>query len=115
MNPRPAALSERRREPRYALAGAQVELRGRTYPLLDISTLGARAVGPHPAIRSGEVAAVTLLLPRGGDARPPRRFKLLALVVANDARGLILRWSQPSTRWARALAAYLAERTSGPL
>jgi hypothetical protein len=114
MTPHPVPTRERRREPRYAIAGAQVELRGRSCALLDISTLGAKAIGPHPGVRSGEVVPLALLLPRGAPERRPHRFALLALIVANDARGLVLRWSQPSARWARALSDYLAGRTSGP-
>lgn len=98
---------ERRRAVRYALEGASVSMRGETLPLLDLSTLGARAAGPHPSLRSNAVVPAVLLIPRATPDRPPRRFALLTMVLANDSRGVTLRFVQPSRLWVHKLAAYL--------
>lgn len=112
--PDPAAPGDRRRVTRYALDGAVVALRGEVRPLLDLSTLGLRAAGPHPSLHTGDVVPVTLLIPRDAPARPPRRFGLLAMVLTNDARGLTLRLIQPSRLWASKIEAYLASHAHAP-
>jgi len=100
--------AERRRSPRYALAGASIVLRGRDLPIHDISVLGLRTEGGAVKADIGAVIAVELRIPRPAPAAPPRRFALIASVTAHDERGLVLRWLQPSARWARAFADHLA-------
>jgi hypothetical protein len=100
--------AERRRSPRYALAGASIVLRGRELPIHDISVLGLRTEGGAVKADIGAVIAVELRIPRPAPAAPPRRFALIASVTAHDERGLVLRWLQPSARWARAFADHLA-------
>lgn len=100
--------AERRRSPRYALTGATIVLRGRELPIHDISVLGLRTDGGAVKADIGGVVAVELRIPRPGPGAPPRRFALIASVTAHDPRGLVLRWLQPSARWARAFADHLA-------
>lgn len=100
--------AERRRSPRYALTGATIVLRGRELPIHDISVLGLRTDGGAVKADIGGVIAVELRIPRTAPAAPPRRFALIASVTAHDSRGLVLRWLQPSARWARAFADHLA-------
>ncbi len=100
--------AERRRSPRYALAGATIVLRGRELPIHDISVLGLRTDGGAVKADIGGVIAVELRIPRAAPAARPRRFALIATVAAHDSRGLVLRWLQPSARWARAFADHLA-------
>lgn len=109
------APGERRRAMRYALDGAVVAVRGETLPLLDLSTLGLRAAGPHPSLRANAVVPAVLMIPRETPSRPQRRFALLTMVLANDSRGVTLRFVQPSRLWARKLEAYLEAyaRTAG--
>jgi len=102
------ADAERRRSPRYALTGATIALRGHELPIHDISVLGLRTQGGAVKAETGGVIAVELRIPRPGPGAPPRRFALIASVTAHDARGLVLRWLQPSARWARAFADHLA-------
>ncbi len=100
--------AERRRSPRYALTGATIALRGRELPIHDISVLGLRTDGGAIKADIGSVIAVELRIPRPTRGASPRRFALIASVTAHDARGLVLRWLQPSARWARAFADHLA-------
>jgi hypothetical protein len=100
--------TERRRSPRYELAGATIVLRGHELPIHDISVLGLRTQGRTVEVDVGAVIAAELRLPRPAPGAPPRRFALIASVTANDKRGLVLRWLQPSARWARAFADHLA-------
>ncbi len=99
---------DRRRSPRYALDGASILLRGRELPIHDISVLGLRTEGGAVKADTGAVVAFELRIPRPLPAAPPRRFALIASVTAHDERGLVLRWLQPSARWARAFADNLA-------
>jgi hypothetical protein len=99
--------ADRRRSPRYALDGATVRLRGHTLPILDISVLGARARGGGEGLAPGAVLTAELRLPRAAAAAPPRRFSLVASIADADSRGVVLRWLQPSPRWARVLSTYL--------
>lgn len=108
-----AAGAERRRSPRYALTGATIVLRGRELPIHDISVLGLRTEGGAVKADIGGVIAVELRIPRPARAASPRRFALIASVTAHDTRGLVLRWLQPSARWARAFADHLAASAHG--
>ncbi|MBC8793020.1 MAG: hypothetical protein C6Y20_15565 [Tagaea sp. CACIAM 22H2] len=103
---KPAA--DRRRSPRYELSGATILVRGQELPIHDISVLGLRTQGRAVKADTGAVVALELRIPRTAPAAPPRRFALIASVTAHDERGLVLRWLQPSARWARAFADHLA-------
>lgn len=101
--------SERRRSPRYELAGATIVVRGHELPVQDISVLGLRTQGRKADVKAGAVIAVELRLQRPAPGAPPRRFPLIATVIAHSERGLVLRWLQPSAGWTRAFAGHLAK------
>jgi hypothetical protein len=102
---------EKRRAERSDATGAFLSVRGRRLALADLSSMGARATEPLPGVAEGDSLIVTLIVPGKTKIAKPSHHVVPALVVANGARGLILRYSALELGAERAIVRFLARKT----
>ncbi len=98
---------ERRRERRFQIPDAAVTAAGETVGVRNMSTIGIACQTAISGVRRNQILPIQLALPRRAADRCPHRFTLLAIVMENNGRGLILRFIQPSRVWVRAMVNYL--------
>ncbi len=106
-------MTEQRRAERVSAEGAFLSAKGTKLALADLSTMGARTVGPLPGYGEGDSLIVTLIVPRGTvpgrtAKSNPAEFVVPAMVVANGERGLIIRYSALDPKAAAAIEKFLA-------
>jgi len=107
-------VQERRRDIRYIIRGATVELRGTPVPLKNISATEIRVQSGVIGIPIGSTVSIVLSLPRRSSDRPPHRIPLIAVVVEAGQAGLALRYFEPSSLWRRAIASYFKRHSDIP-
>lgn len=99
---------DKRRVERVDAKGAFLSVAGTRLALADLSTMGARTVAPLAGAAEGDSLIATLILP--GRAKPSEHV-VPALVVANGARGLIVRYSAIDPKAAAAIGRFLARKS----
>lgn len=98
---------DKRRVERVDAKGAFLSVAGTRLALADLSTMGARTVVPLAGAAEGDSLIATLILP--GRAKPSAHV-VPALVVANGARGLIVRYSALDPKAEKAIARFLGRK-----
>lgn len=101
-------MTEQRRAERVSAEGAFLSAKGTKLALADLSTMGARAQAPLPGYGEGDSLIVTLTVPGRTAKAKPAEFVVPAMVVANGARGLIVRYSTLDPKAAAAIEKFLA-------
>lgn len=98
---------DKRRVERVDATGAFLAIDGVRLALADLSTMGARTVAPFAGAAEGDSLIATLILP--GRTKPSAHV-VPALVVANGARGLIVRYTAIDPQAAKAIGRFLARK-----
>ncbi len=101
---------DKRRAERVDAAGAFLAIKGTRLALADLSTMGARAVAPLEGAVEGDPLIATLIVPGATKRAKPSQHVVPALVVANGARGLIVRYSTLEPKAEKAIARFLARK-----
>jgi hypothetical protein len=102
--------NDKRRAERVDAAGAFLGVSGARLALADLSTMGARTVEPLAGAAEGDSLIATLVLPGRTKTAKPSEHVVPALVVANGARGLILRYTTIDPKAAKAIARFLGRK-----
>lgn len=101
------AKTEKRRTERVDASGAFLAIAGERLALADLSTMGARTTAPLAGVADGDSLIATLIVP--GRTRPSEHV-VPALVVANGARGLIVRYTAIDPKAEKAIGRFLARK-----
>jgi hypothetical protein len=98
---------DKRRAIRIDAGGAYLSVADAKLALADLSTMGARALEALPGAVEGDSLIATLIL-RG--RTKPSAHVVPALVVANGARGLVVRYTALDSKAEKAIARFLARK-----
>lgn len=98
---------DKRRVERVDAKGAYLAVAGERLALADLSTMGARTTAPLAGVANGDSLIATLILP--GRTKESEHV-VPALVVANGARGLIVRYMAIDPKAAKAIGRFLARK-----
>jgi hypothetical protein len=101
---------DKRRVERVDAQGAFLAVAGERLALADLSTMGARTVAPLAGVADGDSLIATLVLPGRTKTAKPSEHLVPALVVANGARGLIVRYTTIDAKAAKAIGRFLARK-----
>ena len=98
---------DKRRAIRIDASGAFLSAGGVRLALADLSTMGARTLEALPGAQEGDSLIATLTVP---GRTKSGAFVVPALVVANGARGLIVRYTALDAKAEKAIARFLARK-----
>lgn len=104
------AKDDKRRAARIDAEGAYLKAGGERLALADLSTMGARTTAALAGVVEGDSLIATLILPGRAKTAKPSEHLVPALVVANGARGLIVRYSAIDPKAEKAIARFLARK-----
>jgi hypothetical protein len=101
---------DQRRAERVDASGAFLAIGGERLALADLSTMGARTIAPLAGAADGDSLIATLILPGRTKTAASSEHVVPALVVANGARGLIVRYTAIDPKAAKAIGRFLARK-----
>jgi hypothetical protein len=102
---------DKRRATRVDAQGAFLAIAGARLVLADLSTMGARTSAPLNGVAEGDSLIATLVLPGATAKAKPSRHVVPALVVANGARGLVVRYAALDSKAEKAIARFLVRKS----
>lgn len=102
--------NDKRRAARIDAEGAYLTVAGERLALADLSTMGARTVAPLDGAAEGDSLIAVLGVPGASKRAKASEHVVPALVVANGARGLIVRYTVIDPKAEKAIAHFLARK-----
>jgi hypothetical protein len=103
--------NDKRRATRIDAEGAYLTVDGKRLALADLSTMGARTIVPLDGVAEGDSLIATLVVPGATKRAKAGEHVVPALVVANGARGLIVRYTAIDAKAEKAIAHFLARKS----
>jgi hypothetical protein len=101
---------DKRRATRIDAEGAYLAVDGTRLALADLSTMGARTVASLDGVAEGDSLIATLIVPGATKRAKASEHVVPALVVANGARGLIVRYTAIDPKAETAIGRFLARK-----
>jgi len=106
-----SGAEDKRRVERKDAAGAFLAVKGARLALADLSTMGARTQAPLAGAADGDSLIATLIVPGADPGAAPSEHVVPALVIANGARGLVIRYSALDPAAETAIERFLARES----